>query len=206
MTSDEDLLRAWAEGDKQAGARLVERHMPTIYRFFRTKVPNNAEDLVQETFLGALERHDTHSGAPFRAYLLAIARRRLFRHFRTIVRADKKHELAAMSIVDVVPSPSGMVVAKNEVRVLLLALRKIPVDFQIVIELFYWERLSSAEIAVVLEVAQGTVKSRLSRAREALKAAIAEIDVAPKLRASTSDRLEFWAERLRLEILGDGES
>jgi RNA polymerase sigma-70 factor (ECF subfamily) len=113
-----------------------------------------------------------------------------------------------MSVFDVVPSPSRLVVAKDEVHVLLLALRRIPIDFQIVIELFYWERSSLAEIATVLEVAVGTVKSRLSRARDALKHAIDLLDVEPALRGSTSDRLEHWAQRLRAEIFGGdgGES
>ena len=62
---------------ERTGDELVTRHMPVIYRFFRTKVPDIAEDLVQETFLGALERRDTLSGESFRAYLLAVARRRL---------------------------------------------------------------------------------------------------------------------------------
>ena len=50
------------------------------------------------------------------------------------------------------------------------ALRRLPVDLQLVVELHYWEDHSTAEIAALLELAQGTVKSRLRRAREALEA------------------------------------
>jgi RNA polymerase sigma-70 factor (ECF subfamily) len=60
------------------------------------------------------------------------------------------------------------------------ALRRLPVELQVVVELHYWEEQSTAEMAEVLEVPQGTVKSRLRRAREQLEvdlgAAAAEVE------------------------------
>lgn len=202
MPRDDELLRRWAEGDQVAGEALADRHMATLYRFFRTKIPEEAEDLVQETFLSALEKREPPQGN-FRAYLLAIARNRLYRRFRTLVRADKKHALAALSVNDVVPTPGGLFAARSELGLLLRALRTIPTDFQIVIELYYWEQLSTADIAAVIDVAPGTVKSRLARARDALKDAIRAQEADAALHESTSDRLEHWAARLKEQILPD---
>ena len=53
--SDEALLDRWREGDKQAGAILIDRHHESLARFFMTKLGPEADDLVQATFLGLLE-------------------------------------------------------------------------------------------------------------------------------------------------------
>ena len=58
MDTDRQLLEAWRGGDKKAGKRLFERHYDALTRFFRNKVGPEAPDLVQQTFLGCLERID----------------------------------------------------------------------------------------------------------------------------------------------------
>jgi RNA polymerase sigma factor (sigma-70 family) len=57
---------------------------------------------------------------------------------------------------------------RERVQLLYAALQGLPLDFQISLELFYWEELTAAEIGVVLGVPEGTVRSRLRRARELL--------------------------------------
>ena len=52
---------------------------------------------------------------------------------------------------------------------MLAALNGLPLDLQIALELYYWEELSVVEVAAVLEVPEGTVKSRLHRARQLLR-------------------------------------
>ena len=82
MSDDVDLLIAWRGGDEDAGNRLARRHFQDIYTFFRTKAPDMAEDLTQQTFLHAVrarERVDERGG--FRAYLFGIARHRLLHHW-----------------------------------------------------------------------------------------------------------------------------
>ena len=49
--TDFELLEAWREGDQRAGKELFARHFDSIYRFFRSKVDDAAEDLTQQTFL-----------------------------------------------------------------------------------------------------------------------------------------------------------
>ena len=173
--SEIELLEAWCEGSEQAGDLLLRRCFPWLYRFFIDKVGDATEDLVQQTLIGCTRHRDKilASGA-FRVYLFKIARCRLYDHLRT----QRRHpgavddDFERLSLVRSRTSNTtrvGRARAAVEVRD---ALRRLPVDMQLVIELHYWEEQSTAEIAEVLDVAQGTVKSRLRRAREALAVAL----------------------------------
>ena len=76
-------------------------------------------------------------------------------------------------------------------------LQALPVDFQIAIELHYWEEMSVTEIATVLEVAPGTVKSRLHRGRELLREKIHQVVADPRLAEDTIAGLHTWIASLR---------
>jgi RNA polymerase sigma-70 factor (ECF subfamily) len=166
VADDFALLAAWQAGDARAGDDLVRRHFPAVYRFFRSKLPEAAEDLVQRTFLGcvaALPRVREEPG--FRPFLFGIARNQLLLELRHRTRHPTLPPLDT-SIEDALgPSLGAWLDARRDHRVLLQALRQIPIDHQIALELFYWEGLGIDAIASVLEVAPGTVKSRLARAR-----------------------------------------
>ncbi|MCB9714683.1 MAG: sigma-70 family RNA polymerase sigma factor [Myxococcales bacterium] len=172
--SDEALLRAWAGGDEAAGAMLYRRHFDALYRFFRTKAPDAYEDLIQTTMLECVRSKDRFRGdAPFRGFLFGVARNTLLHHFRSRFRDRLDFDASRSSVADLDPRPSTIAARNAEQTRLLEAMRRIPVDLQIVIELHYWEELSTRELSDALEVPQGTVKSRLRRAREALREALA---------------------------------
>jgi RNA polymerase sigma factor (sigma-70 family) len=198
--SDDDfaLLERWRAGETPAGQMLVRRHTPTLHRFFASKAPEAVEDLVQATFLAAVESRDRfREDAAFRTYVLAIARKSLFKHYRKRIRGQRALALEAVCAEQVSGSPSLAAAARQELRLLLAALRQIPIDQQIAIELYYWEDLPIAEIATVLEVAPGTIKSRLARAREQLRDAILTGPAPEPLRKTTIDELDRWARELR---------
>src|SRR5207344_3347961 len=68
--SDQALLEAWRAGDRELGNQLFRRHIRSVSRFFRTKVPEAAEDLTQQTFLALAEVDPARLGkVQFRAYL-----------------------------------------------------------------------------------------------------------------------------------------
>ena len=191
---DHDLLAAWSKGDKAAGSALVRRHFASVYRFFRTKLPYEAEDMTQRAFLAAVEGRDRLRGA-FRPYLFSIARRQLLDHLRQRYRKAKVFDLSENSMIDLAPAlattPSRAVARRHEQQLLLAAMQRLPVDFQIAVELYYWEGMPLVEIAQVQDVAHGTVKSRLGRARALLKEQIESMSGDPRIAAALND-LDGW--------------
>ena len=199
--SDIDLVRAWAAGDEASGNRLVRRHFDSVARFFRSKVDDAAADLIQRTFLGCLEaRHRLENVESFKAYLLGIARLQLMEHLRRRHREDRRLRQMEVSLHDLGVTPTRVVAMREEQKLLLAALRRVPLSIQMALELFYWEQLSEKEIAAVLEIPQGTVKSRLHRGREMLRQHISELAESPALLESTIAGLERWARSLREAI------
>lgn len=174
MLSDFELWERWREGDTVAGTSLVERHFLAAYRFFTTKLPDAADDLAQATFAACIESHNTfRAEASFRSFVLGIARKMLLRHLEGRGQVMNGRAVSEVSLADMVPSPSSVAAHAERRELLIEAMRTIPLQFQLVLELHYWEELDTAAIAEVLEVPQGTVKSRLSRARGHLKEALA---------------------------------
>ena len=172
--SDADLLSAWAAGSRDAGDELVKRHFALVYRFFRNKVSDELEDLVQQTFLGCIESRARYQGdASFKTYLLAIARNQLFMHFRKVRRLTLDVEVT--SVHDLNTSPSGVVARNQEERLLAEALRRVPLAAQVALELFYWEGMEIGDVASVLDVPLNTAYSRMHRARNALREKLEEL-------------------------------
>ena len=175
VPSDHELLAGWRAGDLAAGDALVSRYWPGIARFFRSKVGDDGADLISQTFLACIEQRDTIDNV--RAFLFAVARRRLADHLRHKARAPML-DLAVSSLADLAPGPVTALGAHQRDELLRAGLARIPLDDQIALELAYFEGLSTDELAGVLELNPNTVRSRLSRARDKLRAALAELGTA----------------------------
>ena len=193
------LLRAWQLGDAASGSALLRRYTEPLYGFFLTKTdPTSAEELTQATFEACTAHHaDLHEGGSFRAYLFAIARKKVLQHRDEWRRRGVRHEPLAHSVAGSVTSPSVVVARSQQQQLIVAALQELPLDFQIAIELHYWEDMGVAEIARVLEIPPGTVKSRLHRAREELRGHITRLAESPRLAAETVDGLERWISSLQ---------
>ncbi|OGQ88572.1 MAG: hypothetical protein A2289_16200 [Deltaproteobacteria bacterium RIFOXYA12_FULL_58_15] len=172
MASEVELLEAWRGGDLLAADELLRRHFDALYRFFRAKVNNHVEDLVQRTLLACVEGMDRIGEASFRSYLFGVARHKLMDHLRHHYRRGEEVDLLELSVRDLGTSPSRRIARRDGQSVLLAAMQTLPMDSQILLELVYWEGLSGKEIAAVLEIGENTVRSRLSRARVAVRAAL----------------------------------
>ena len=168
-------------------------------RFFRTKTDVGVEDLVQRTFLVCAERLHSYGGvATFRAFLFGIARNVLFEHLRARTRDGRPDAaLGASAIIDLAPGVSTLAFRRAEQRSLVDALQRIPLKLQLVVELYYWEELGIDELAHLLDVPEGTVKSRLHRARGLLREAMARAPVRPAEPDSARVLLDAWASRFR---------
>ena len=148
--TDEALLRAWQAGDAAAGNALFERYFDALYRFFVHKhVDGDVMDLLQKTLLASVESLDRFEGhSSVRTYLYAIARNKLRDYWRERARNDGI-DFGVSSLLDLGPSPSSLLRANEEQRLLFEALRRLPLDQQIAVELHYWDGLSGPQLAEV---------------------------------------------------------
>jgi RNA polymerase sigma factor (sigma-70 family) len=166
---DRELLEAWRGGDLTAGNRLFEKYFDAVYRFFDGKAGGEVADLVQRTFLALVEGRDRFRGdSAVLTYLFAIARHELHQYWR-LKKRDANLDFGVSSLLDLNPSPSSLVARAQTHRTLYEALRAIPLNLQLALELHYWEDQSGPALAEILGVPEGTVRSRLRRGLEALR-------------------------------------
>lgn len=197
MMSDAELLVAWREGDRGAGAELFERYFEPVSRFFVNKLSEDPEDLIQETFMACVRGRDRlRDAASFRSYLFGTACNVLRAHLRqrTHLPLDDDDERCA---ADLAPGPSTALHAREAERLLLDALRRIPLELQILLELHYWEAMTTDEIAETLALPLGTVRGRLQRGRARLLGVIEELPVPRAMQATLARELDAWAAGLR---------
>lgn len=198
MDGDFELLRAWQTGDDRAGEQLFRDNYRAVLRFFHNKAGTQAYDLVQRTFLGCLEaRGRIREGASFRAFLFGVARNVLYDHYR-LARRDRDHlDFGSVSVEDLQPSPTSALAHAHEAELLLRALRRVPLEAQMILEMYYWEGMRAHEIGEALDMPEPTVRTKIRRARLRLEQIIQASTAAPALRQSTIDGLETWARRVR---------
>jgi RNA polymerase sigma-70 factor (ECF subfamily) len=164
MLTDEQLMLEFQRGSKEAFAELFGRYREPIYGYFRRRLADaaRAEELAQDTFLAVLRavaRYEPRS--LFRTYLYGIALLQLLAERRKNV-----HREAIPDPITADPPAAGDTEAAVAVR---LALEKLGPDEREVLMLREYEQLSYAEIASLQRVPINTVRSRLFRARLALK-------------------------------------
>ena len=200
MERDESLLTAWKEGDRRAGNRLFERHFERIRRFFVNKTSGDDEvsELTQRTFLRCVDASERFEGrSSFRTFLFAIARNVLLEHYRQRLRDRRCNDFGDLSLVDLGAGPSTLLHEKQEQQILLLALRKIPMKDQVILELYYWEKLTAIQIGEIMEIPENTARSRIRLGKQRLKEAIEGVTSEPGLAERTSEGLDRWAEEIR---------
>ncbi len=205
-SSDWDLLVAWRDGDERAGQELVARYLGILTRFFHNKVrdSDDAADLISETMLACCKgKERVEDPGAFRSFLFATAMNMLRRYYRK--QAKRERELDDFADVCVGDSGdpgslSSIVARKQETRLLVRALRRIPLDQQIVLELNYLEGLSGAEIAELLGVPPATVYTRLRRGKQRLHDTMGELADSPQVLESTIMGLQTWAGQVRAQL------
>jgi len=170
MSIDDDrLLDLWQGGDAGAGETLVERYFDPLYNFFQTKLDSEADELVQLTFLacvGAKDRFQRQSS--FRTFLYGIAKNQLYAALRGKVR-DARHDFELSSVIDLVSTPRTRLSRNQDYERLVAAMQRLPVEQQTLLELHYWSELGIGELADLDEAPDATIRSRLHRARTALR-------------------------------------
>ncbi|MEM6290711.1 MAG: sigma-70 family RNA polymerase sigma factor [Myxococcota bacterium] len=199
MQDDFELLEQWRGGSTAAGSQLLQRYFDNLYRFFSSKVDDEVEDLIQLTMLACVRyQRSLERVQSFRAYLFTVARNELFRHLRGRAKRDVV-DFGTASVVDLGISPTSIVARRQQQARLVTALRGLPVELQLLLELHYWEGLSTSELADVVDAPQGTVKSRLRRAKAQLAELLAS-DANPEFvdPRGGDAALASWVKAMRL--------
>lgn len=205
MDDDLGLLRRWRDGDGSAGNELLARHFAGLYRFFVGKVVRDVDDLIQQTLLACVEGRDRIRGdaqASFRGYLYGIARNVLYGYYRG--RSHERFDALMTSLEDLAPSPSQALDGAAEARVLAAALRRIPLDAQVLLELHYWEGLTHQELSTAMGLSLGVVKGRLQKAKGQLRATVRELHaLGPAACDVSSADLDRWVASLGAPVRED---
>jgi RNA polymerase sigma-70 factor (ECF subfamily) len=180
--SDRELMVALRKGDQEAFRALHDRYARAILNWFNKQCYDRAlaEDLTQETFLRIfLARKRYRPEATFRTFLYTVARNLWIDRYRSrksappMISGDTRVGEDGARIVDLLPADGRDVVNKiadhEAVEIVRLALTKLPEAQREVFILVQEQKLKYREVAEILDVPVGTVKSRMNAALTTLR-------------------------------------
>jgi RNA polymerase sigma-70 factor (ECF subfamily) len=183
LDDENELVRRWRRGDKNAFGALVRRYMSDAYLIALGFAGNSedARDLSQEAFIKAYQARDQfEEGRPFYPWFYRILRNRCLNFIR---REARKHEPIFYDgdpdrerFPSTGPSALDLLEREERIRLLRAAIERLSFDHQEVIVLKNFKGYSYAEIARTLEIPIGTVMSRLYYARKMLREILTEIE------------------------------
>jgi len=167
---DSDLVAATLGGNSEAFATLVERYDRAVYHLaYRTvRDSEEARDVTQEAFFKAYRSLKTFKPeAKFSTWIFAIAYHACCDRLNR--RKRYSNEEFPQDRADAAPGPAEQAVASDQARRLSAAIDMLPEKYRTVITLYHLQGKQYEEIATVLEVPMGTVKTHLFRAKEHLR-------------------------------------
>ncbi len=179
--ADAALVSALQAGEEDAYETLIQRYQTSVYNLVYRLLddPEDAPDVLQEVFLKVFRKISAfRAQASLKTWIYRIAVNEALNHRRSFLR-HRRQEIAlgggeegvdlADNLADHGPSPFERACDAETQRLIEAALAEINPDFRTVVVLRDLEELSYEEIAEVLQVNLGTVKSRILRGREALR-------------------------------------
>lgn len=180
------LVTAIQNGDQQAFAELVHRYEGKIYNLALRlmKSPEEAEEILQETFLAAFRAiHSFRAESGLHTWLYRIAtnaalmrlrRQRNVASLDELMAQDTEEEPQPLQLVDWQPQPEEAALTAETRAMLEAALQRLPEAMRVVVLLRDVQGLSTDEVAEVLGLSVPAVKSRLHRGRLALRQQLAD--------------------------------
>ncbi len=179
---DADLVALTIEGDGQAFEQLIRRYLQSVRGIVWSIVgeTETTQDICQEVFLVAYRSLSTLVDRDrFSSWLCSIARYQAYGFVRTKGRLGIKARFACephlIEDVQRLADPAEILDQNERVRGLHLAIRKMRPEYREVVELRFWREMSVKDIAGFLGLPDTTVKWRLYKAREALRALVKEL-------------------------------
>lgn len=181
MDDDGEAIAGSLAGDPQAFGAVFERHATAVLRFVvRRLPPSEAEAVLADVFRVAFERRASFDlERPLRPWLFGIAANVVARHHRSEARrlaaVARYASQADERTTDPGERTSATIDARDSAARVLAVLAGLRPEERSVVLLHAWEDLSYAEIADVLEIPIGTVRSRLSRARAKVRTGMDDV-------------------------------
>jgi RNA polymerase sigma-70 factor (ECF subfamily) len=168
MTDDWQCLDLARSGDGPAWKSLFERHYPSLVRaaFFITGSLECARDVAQEAFVCLLSANVRQRDSSFKSFLGTIAYRLALKER---MRLHRLRKLESLSIADDSPSTLEMAVRDETDRLIVRAIQTLAVEYREVLSLRFFGEHSYEEIARIMEIPIGTVKSRIFYAIKACR-------------------------------------
>ena len=171
---DEELMqRVSSKDDDRAYGELYHRHARRLMGFFFRQMNGDealAADLTQDAFLRVWTARDRFSGTSFRTWLLTIGYNLVKNHFR---HSEHQREYGQLLLQTQQEETDNDIIEKMEKDVfdqaLRLLLEKMPPESRLLFSLRFEEELTVPQIAVLMEIPEGTVKSRLHILTQTLK-------------------------------------
>ena len=171
---DQSLIKAIAGGDRRAMHTLYTRHNVRIYRFILRLVKNAAlaEDLVSEVFVDVWRDARSFKGkSQISTWLLAIARNKAISALRR--RCDEQLDEEALAVVeDPADNPQILLEKGDRVAIVQRCLAQLSPSHREVLDLVYYHEKSVDEVAEIVGIPVGTVKTRMFYARNHMKASL----------------------------------
>lgn len=194
---DREIIEKVMAGDNDAYGELVERYQTRVYNLALRMCGNeeDAFDLSQEAFvrawkgLAGFQFESAFSTWLFRLtsnLCLDFLRAKKRRATVSLTMTGEEDEQAQLDVPDPAMTPEEAVIASEERELLTQALNSLSADYRQIITLRAINDLSYAQIAEILQIQEGTVKSRLSRARTELKNKLLQIGNKKKRDSSIS--------------------
>jgi len=184
--TDGELIARVLAGNEAAYTVLVERHSDLVYAIVSRIVANeaDADDVAQETFVRAYHALGRFRGdSKFSSWLYRIAVNRSLTHLKrkkrraAAVDPDSGSRAEIESTLGRPPgSPDELVIAQEQSERVRAAVSELPPRYRMVVTLFYLEEKSYKEVAEILGIPMGTLKTHLHRARALLRDILAASD------------------------------
>lgn len=174
-TSDRDLVTETLQGRVAAFEVLVQRYQGLVFKFLFHFMGHrgDAEDVTQETFLQLYRKLSQFDLArPLRAWLITMARHLAISLHRRQTPAPIDPAIIGDLVRDVVAGPEAEVLERDDVRVVQEALHQLEDGFREVLVMRYLLDMPLQKVAEVLDIPEGTVKSRVFHARNQLREAL----------------------------------
>ena len=169
------LISRARDGDREAFGALVEQYRDNVYRLAYRMCGNayDADEAAQEAFVAAWRALPNFRGdAKFSTWLYRLTTNAAI----DVMRREKRHKAVGdgemVEVADDTDSPQETVERTEQQEAVQKALATLSDEYREVLLLRYMEELDYAEIAEVLKLPSGTVKSRINRAKAALKTAL----------------------------------